>query len=92
MRSRWGRGRQKVDFNLSTLCRLANWVNFRYLAAGILLVIPFIVFLAIPFYNVSTPAVAGLPFYYWWQTLWLALSAGLFVAAAYLIDWGRQEA
>lgn len=66
-------------------------MNTRYVVAGILIVIPFIVFLDIPFYDVDKPVLAGLPFFYWWQTLWLGLSAVLFIAAALLIDWGRKE-
>ena len=63
----------------------------RYVVAGILLVIPIIVFLAVPFYNVKNPEVGGVPFFYWWQTLWLGLSAVLFIIAALLIDWGDKE-
>ncbi len=67
--------------------------NGRLVAAGVLIVIPLVVFLAIPFYNTtSLPSVGGLPFFYWWQTLWLGLSALLFIAAAILIDWDRTEA
>jgi hypothetical protein len=68
-------------------------MKLRMVVAGILLVIPLVVFLDIPSYNRETPELAGLPFFYWWQILWLALSAGLFVVAAILIDWnGQREA
>lgn len=63
----------------------------RLVAAAVLILIPFVVYLAIPTYNRATPELAGIPFYYWWQTLWLALSAALFIGAAFLIDWGQPE-
>lgn len=53
--------------------------------------IPFVVLLSLPLYNVTAPELSGIPFFYWWQTLWLALSAGLFLTAAVLIDWDRTE-
>lgn len=62
-----------------------------FVVAGILIVIPFVVLLAIPTYNVVQPEVGGIPFFYWWQTLWLGLSAVLFLTAALLIDWDRKE-
>ncbi|HTW85419.1 MAG TPA: DUF3311 domain-containing protein [Candidatus Sulfotelmatobacter sp.] len=41
-----------------------------------LLLIPFIALLA-PVYLTATPALWGFPFFYWYQFLWLVLSAGL---------------
>jgi len=56
--------------------------------AAILIVIPFVVYFAIPTYNSVQPTLGGLSFFYWYQTLWLAISAALFFAAAVLI--GRK--
>ena len=56
--------------------------------AAILILIPFVVYFAMPTYNTIQPALGGLSFFYWWQTLWLAISAVLFYAAAVLI--GRK--
>ncbi len=66
-------------------------VNFRHVAAGVLIAIPFVVLLAIPTYDMKSPELAGIPFFYWWQTLWLALAALLFFSAALLIDWGQPD-
>jgi ABC-type dipeptide/oligopeptide/nickel transport system permease component len=66
-------------------------LNPRYILAGILIVIPFAVYLDIPSYDIVSPELAGIPFYYWWQTLWLALTALLFFGAALLIDWGQPD-
>lgn len=54
--------------------------------AGILIVIPFIIYLALPYYNMNDPPLLGLPFFYWFQTIMLVVSAILFGIAAYLID------
>ena len=60
-------------------------VNIKYVIAGILLIIPFIAYLAIPTYNKINPTLGDLPFFYWYQILWLAISAILFSMAALLL-------
>ncbi|HEX7390791.1 MAG TPA: DUF3311 domain-containing protein [Acidiphilium sp.] len=40
-----------------------------------LLIIPFIATLWVPFYNFKTPELWGFPFFYWYQMLWVLLSA-----------------
>lgn len=45
-----------------------------------LLLLPCIAVLWVPFYNRVTPVIAGIPFFYWYQLLWIPLgSAVLFV-------------
>jgi len=48
----------------------------------LLLVVPFIALLY-PWYLRPTPAIAGIPFFYWYQFVWLFVSAGL-TAIVYL--------
>ncbi|WP_338603360.1 DUF3311 domain-containing protein [Sulfolobus tengchongensis] len=60
-------------------------VNGRTILAGILIVIPFIAYFAIPTYNKVEPDLGGLPYFYWYQTLWLAISTILFSIAALLL-------
>lgn len=43
----------------------------------ILLIIPFIALLWIPFYNRDLPELFGFPFFYWYQLLWVPLTAGI---------------
>ena len=43
----------------------------------LLFVIQFIAVLWPPFYNKAEPALAGLPFFYWYQLLWVIISAVL---------------
>ncbi|MFP3287604.1 MAG: DUF3311 domain-containing protein [Acidilobus sp.] len=46
-----------------------------------------------PAYNYASPELLGVPFFYWFQTLWLAISAVLFTAAAVIWERGlsREE-
>lgn len=46
------------------------------------LAVPFAAMLAIGFYNRSEPAIAGIPFFYWYQLLWIPLGA-LFLLPVY---------
>jgi hypothetical protein len=43
----------------------------------LLLVAPFVGTLWVPFYNAIEPSIAGVPYFYWYQFLWIALGAGL---------------
>ncbi len=49
--------------------------------AGILTAIPFVALILIPLYNTVNPELGGIPFFYWYQILWLFLSAALFLSA-----------
>ena len=40
-----------------------------------LLVLPFIGLLWVPFFNVEGPLLFGFPFFYWYQLLWVPLTA-----------------
>jgi uncharacterized protein DUF3311 len=42
-----------------------------------LLALPFVGLLWVPFYNRSEPALAGFPYFYWYQFVWIGVSAGL---------------
>ncbi|WP_131739590.1 DUF3311 domain-containing protein [Actinomadura roseirufa] len=64
---------------------------FRKIAAGVLLVVPFAVYLAVPSYAKESPRVAGFPFFYWWQLLWVVLT-GACIGAAHLLTRNRGAA
>jgi hypothetical protein len=42
---------------------------------NLLLVIPFIALLWVPLYNRIEPAIWGVPFFYWYQFLWVLLTS-----------------
>lgn len=48
----------------------------------VLLAIPCIAVLAVPWFNTLDPALLGIPFFYWWQLAWVPLS-GVFIAIVY---------
>jgi hypothetical protein len=56
--------------------RLWNW----------LLLIPFIALLWVPFYNFVEPALWGIPFFYWYQFLWVILTSALIIWVHYRND------
>jgi len=55
-------------------------------AVAILTLIPFVALAAVPTYVTTKPEISGLPFFYWYQLMWLFLAAALFGTAAYLYN------
>lgn len=51
----------------------------------LLLFLPFIAVLWVPFYNSAEPSWAGIPFFYWYQMLWIPLGA-LILLPVYLVE------
>ena len=41
----------------------------------LLLLLPYVGLLWVPIYNNGEPALLGLPFFYWYQLLWLQLTS-----------------
>jgi len=41
----------------------------------VLLLLPFIGLLFIPFFNMSEPSLLGFPFFYWYQIAWVPVSS-----------------
>lgn len=56
----------------------------RYIVLALLILIPSFVNLGVPIYNRDMPELAGLPFFYWFQTLWLFATAGFYLVFAHL--------
>jgi Protein of unknown function (DUF3311) len=44
-------------------------------AMWILLLLPFIGLLWVPFYNFAEPSLFGFPFFYWYQLAWVPISS-----------------
>ena len=42
---------------------------------SLLLLIPFVALLWVPFYNRLDPAIFGIPFFYWYQFIWVILTS-----------------
>lgn len=43
----------------------------------LLLIVPFVAILWVPFYASADPTLFGIPFFYWYQFLWIFISAAL---------------
>jgi hypothetical protein len=56
----------------------------RRAVAGALLAAPAVALLWVPWYAGPEPHLAGVPFFYWYQFLWVPLSV-LCMTAAYLV-------
>ncbi|WP_304047026.1 DUF3311 domain-containing protein [Jatrophihabitans endophyticus] len=59
-------------------------------AVAVLLAIPCVALALVPLYSRTTPSVAGFPFFYWYQLLWVILTPILTWAAYLLIKRGRR--
>ena len=57
----------------------------RMLAGVSLLLLPFVSLLWVASYDRALPALAGIPFFYWYQLAWVGLAAVLVGVAAKLI-------
>jgi hypothetical protein len=47
----------------------------RFRLVHLLLLVPYVAVLWVPLFNRSEPAIAGIPFFYWYQMLWIPLGA-----------------
>jgi hypothetical protein len=53
--------------------------------ARLLLLLPFIATIWVAFYNSAQPEVGGVPFFYWYQLLWVVISA-IMIGVVYLLE------
>jgi hypothetical protein len=58
--------------------------------AGICLLLPLVALMWVPSYRRATPTLGGIPFFYWYQLLWVPISAVLTYTAYLLVR--RDEA
>jgi uncharacterized protein DUF3311 len=56
----------------------------------VLLAVPFVALLWVPFYTRTSPKLFGFPFFYWYQFLWVPLTA-LIVWVVYLATRPRDS-
>ncbi len=68
----------------STKFNMGMNIKKRYIILALLILIPSFVNLGVPIYNREAPELFGLPFFYWFQTVWLFATAGFYIAFAYL--------
>ncbi|HEY6434354.1 MAG TPA: DUF3311 domain-containing protein [Acetobacteraceae bacterium] len=51
----------------------------------VLLIIPFVAMLWVPFYDRTEPTLWSFPFFYWYQLLWILISA-VVIGVVYLVE------
>ncbi|HWC62282.1 MAG TPA: DUF3311 domain-containing protein, partial [Rhizomicrobium sp.] len=56
----------------------------------LLLALPWVAHLLVPSYNRLDPRFLGIPFFYWWQSLWILLAA-LCILPVYLYEERRGK-
>lgn len=42
---------------------------------SLLLAVPYVALLWVPFYNFASPSLFGIPFFYWYQLAWIPLTS-----------------
>jgi hypothetical protein len=57
----------------------------RFRPVHLLLIAPYVAILWVPFFNRTEPSIAGIPFFYWYQMLWIVLGA-LLLLPVYLAE------
>ncbi|MBB6351037.1 DUF3311 domain-containing protein [Nonomuraea muscovyensis] len=60
-------------------------------AAGLCLIVPFVALLWVPSYAREGPALAGMPFFYWYQLAWVPMSTTLMIVACLLLRGGSPH-
>jgi hypothetical protein len=58
--------------------------------AIVLLLVPIVIVLAVGAYAKADPALWGIPFFYWYQLLWVILSSAFTLGAYVVIDRARR--
>jgi hypothetical protein len=56
----------------------------------VLLIIPFVAVLWVPFYNRTEPSLGGFPFFYWYQLLWILVSVAV-TGLVYLLEHQQES-
>jgi hypothetical protein len=67
---------------MKTKLRQTAWVHLLFLA-------PYAAMLWVPSYNRIDPVLFGFPFFYWYQLLWVPLSA-LLIGVVYVVTRGAD--
>ncbi len=59
------------------------------IVAAVLIIIPFVFLLPVKTYDIANPMWGGVPFFWWYQMVWLVICGVLFFIAANLL--GRKS-
>ena len=62
----------------------------RFHPVYLFLAIPYVAFAWVPFYDRTDPEIFGIPFFYWWQMVWIVLTA-VCIVPVYRYQQGRGK-
>jgi hypothetical protein len=63
-----------------------------YAISAVLMAVPWVALLAVPFYSRTDPVLVGLPMFYWWTFLWIVLLAAATCASYLIIERAKSAA
>jgi hypothetical protein len=63
----------------------------QFVILALLILIPAVINLSTPLYNRIEPQLFGIPFFYWFQTVWLALCSGFYLVFARVMNEAKNE-
>jgi Protein of unknown function (DUF3311) len=63
----------------------------RFVILVLLILIPAVINLSTPLYNRKLPELFGMPFFYWFQTVWLALCSVFYLVFARLMNGAKEK-
>jgi len=58
---------------------------------AVLILIPSTVNLLVPLYNKEMPDIMEIPFFYWFQTIWLVVCSGFYLTFAFFMKKEEEE-
>ena len=61
-------------------------IRVRYIILALLILIPSAIDLYTPLYNRELPELFGLPFFYWFQMVWLVAGSGFYLSFSFLAN------
>ena len=61
------------------------------IGAAICVIAPFVAVLWVSSFNKKSPELGGMPFFYWYQLLWVILTAVLMAVAYFLIKYDQAR-
>jgi hypothetical protein len=69
---------------------MTNGGRRRFHPVYLILLVPYAAFFAVPFYNRIEPELLGIPFFYWWQLVWVIMTAVCIMPVYYLEESRRK--
>ena len=80
-------GRRKPDLNVP----MPPTNKGLLAAAGVCLLVPIVALMWVASYNQETPRLGGIPFFFWYQFLWVFITSGLTYTAHRLVLAARGQ-